>query len=311
MGNIKTAAMQGAKPAVASRKAQREALESEVAEAVQQRDFGRAAELQQRLTEQNAASVAGRLQEDSEEEDQAPAWGAQGQVPQVVEKVGCGDVHLNGPVWGTHGQVPHVVDLSNAEQQFGEALYEIKEEQKSCCSSQRMTISLRFFPNVVIYHTETQFCCYPVGYYSVAIPKHKIMGVTLSKLDACTYLKFGVPLALFGFIFFIIDVGAESPGALLWFGLVILLIGLFMIIYPCFYKKYTERIRNLFKRMFDENAATDRLIITTKEEPNSAFILHYVYGVLDKQSNGYHVISHLENDGLFKPVTTHASITDL
>merc|ERR1712166_1013438 len=299
MGNIKTAAMQGAKPAVASRKAQREALESEVAEAVQQRDFGRAAELQQRLTEQNAASVAGRLQEDSEEEDQAPAWGAQ-------------------------GQVPHVVDLSNAEQQFGEALYEIKEEQKSCCSSQRMTISLRFFPNVVIYHTETQFCCYPVGYYSVAIPKHKIMGVTLSKLDACTYLKFGVPLALFGFIFFIIDVGAESPGALLWFGLVILLIGLFMIIYPCFYKKYTihltlkhpeekhnESIRNLFKRMFDENAATDRLIITTKEEPNSAFILHYVYGVLDKQSNGYHVISHLENDGLFKPVTTHASITDL
>ena len=78
--NIKTAAMQGAKPAVASRKAQREALESEVAEAVQQRDFGRAAELKQRLAEQNAASVAGRLQEDSEEEDQAPAWGAQGQV---------------------------------------------------------------------------------------------------------------------------------------------------------------------------------------------------------------------------------------
>ena len=230
--------------------------------------------------------------------------------------------------------------MSNAEQQFGEALYEIKEEQTSCCKSQRVTISLRFFPNVVVYHTETQFCCYPIGYYSVAIPKHKIMGATLSKLDPGTYLKYGVALALFGFIFFII--GVEDSGALLAFGLVILLIGLFMIIYPCFYKKYTihltlkhpmenhtERMRNFFKQMFDESAATDRLIITTSEEPNSAFILHYVYGarhiqyicivisytlitgVLDKQSSGYHVISHLENDGLCKPITARAQITDL
>lgn len=249
-------------------------------------------------------------QDEEDEEDE--------EEDQVVETVGCGDVNL----WGAQGQVPQAVELSNAEQQFGEALYEIKEEQTSCCKSQRVTISLRFFPNVVVYHTETQFCCYPIGYYSVAIPKHKIMGATLSKLDPGTYLKYGVALALFGFIFFII--GVEDSGALLAFGLVILLIGLFMIIYPCFYKKYTihltlkhpmenhtERMRNFFKQMFDESAATDRLIITTSEEPNSAFILHYVYGVLDKQSSGYHVISHLENDGLCKPITTRAQITDL
>lgn len=259
-------------------------------------------------------------EDEGEEEVHLPVWGAEGQV---VETVGCGDANL----WGAQGQVPQVVELSNAEhaeQQFGEALYEIKEEQKSCCKSQRVTISLRFFPNVVVYHTETQFCCYPIGYYSVAIPKHKIMGATLSKLEPGTYLKYGVSLALFGFIFFIIGI-AEDVGALIGIGLVALLIGLYMIIYPCFYKKYTihltlkhpeekhtERTRNFFKRMFvNENAATDRLIITTAEEPNSAFILHYVYGVLNKQSNGYHVIGHLENDGLCKPVKTTANITDL
>jgi len=132
-------------------------------------------------------------------------------------------------------QVPQAVELSNAEQQFGEALYEIKEEQTSCCKSQRVTISLRFFPNVVVYHIETQFCCYPIGYYSVAIPKHKLMGVTLSMPDPNTQLKYGVALALFGFIFFII--GVNESDALLLFGLVILLIGLYMIIYPCFFKK--------------------------------------------------------------------------
>merc|ERR1719305_524286 len=234
--------------------------------------------------------------EEDQGQGQAPVWGAQGQVPPVDKEVRSGDVHLN------------------AEAQFGEPLYEIKEEQKSCCSSQRVTISLRFFPNVVVYHTETRFCCYPEGYYSVAIPKHKIMGVTLSKLNPGTYLRYGIGLTLLGLMFTIIGAAADV-GALLGIGIVILLIGLFVIIYPCFYKKYTihltlkhpeekrtERFRNFFSRLFDANSASDRLIVTTKEEPNRAFILHYVHGVLDKQSDGYHVIGHLENDGLMKAV---------
>ena len=174
------------------------------------------------------------------------------------------------------------VGVEAAQKDYGKLLYELSESRSCCKMISSDEINLKFYQNLVTFRSQTRLLCYPFGYYNVAIPKHKIVGVRFSKLDPSKYFWLGLLLAIIGLLLAILSDGKTD---MLVVGIMLLVVAALVIILPCFRHKYTiclelsheeetvtKRFRNFFAKMIDPNQATDQLVIKTSEAPDDAFI---------------------------------------
>ena len=97
------------------------------------------------------------------------------------------------------------------------------------------------------------------------------------------------------------------PSILLGVGVVLFLIGLMLVIMPCFLKHYIVKLHLLKKetkagKRSKDDAIPNPVVIKMNTQPEK-YIMEYVYGHLaDKSMPYYHTASHLVEMGMMVPM---------
>ena len=188
-------------------------------------------------------------------------------------------------------------------QDFGTALYELREEKRTCCTYKNEIAT--FYEDYIVIRNSTQFMCFPLRYEEFIMPKYKMVGVTVFRGTSWTSIIWGAILTFLGFLFFLLGTSAEpQAGELVGTGLLLLLLGIILLVLPMCLSRYVTELQ----MMADPEDPAAPLCgytsywLRTFIKPDDDFIMQYVYGALNSNIEGYHALAHLIDDNLVQKV---------
>jgi len=197
-------------------------------------------------------------------------------------------------------RLSHHSKHSTLDMKFGEVLYTLESTKKNG----RRTVIL-FYEQVVVLQYEVSFLCYPIMFNQQIIPKYKFKSVAVSKGDPRMAIYAGI-LAMAVGLYMIPDSTAM--------GAIILVAGLVSLAIPFFFSTINtvfevttvkdEGIARITRQLCSCFFASVPLTLTvvTSEEPDSTFLMEYVYGTLTENMHEMHMTHHLIYDDLARIV---------
>ena len=176
---------------------------------------------------------------------------------------------------------------SKSSDQPGEVLYELKEKKRWCCTYDEEVAYL--FQDYVVIRVASQWCCCPMRYHEITIPKYKLCGATIKRGVNWSTISIAFLMLTAGFIFLIVGAATgktEGDGGggtvLIVFGAILLPIALVMFLLPmCLAKYYTEL--QVAANPSDPGApfcGYESYFLRTFSKPDDDFIMLYIYGSL-------------------------------
>jgi len=188
----------------------------------------------------------------------------------------------------------------------------------------------RFYKNFVVFVDQTKIACYPPAYDHRVWPRYRIADVSCSKVNTsfCLYIL-GIVLTILGFALFVFgmqqnsDSGDdETPLYIGLAGLVMLLIGIYLLVRPLLNQSYNVTFKMLSNKVEvgetgpgyccgggcccgccgGEPEVKNSFTLFTYTEPDQDFLMKFAYGAMGESMSGYHSLAHLVEDNLFSKV---------